>query len=217
MKCLVLTLSLAFIYNSSFSQTYLTPSLGYDFMSMKSVFIAPDFHGFEVLNSPYSINGLQYGLEIEQIIYDRLSASAHLCFAQRSVDASNYGFIAYDGFNFKNWRGNISINYQINNCLNIGFGYDNNKLMDFEHTLRNLTFPMSRSLIIDKGFNVCVRGYWENIELKGYYHFGLNNNSSNSIYELSIKPINYFGFCLGYRIKIINSFKRDKKTECPTF
>lgn len=94
MKSLVLTLSLAFIYNSSFSQTYLTPSLGYDFMSMKSVFIAPDFHGFEVLNSPYSINGLQYGLEIEQIIYDRLSASAHLCFAQRSVDASNYGFIA---------------------------------------------------------------------------------------------------------------------------
>jgi hypothetical protein len=68
---------------------------------------------------------------------------------------------------------------------------------------------MSRSLIIDKGFNVCVRGYWENIELKGYYHFGLNNNSSNSIYELSIKPINYFGFCLGYRIKIINSFKSE--------
>jgi len=217
MKSLVLTLSLAFIYNSSFSQTYLTPSLGYDFMSMKSVFIAPDFHGFEVLNSPYSINGLQYGLEIEQIIYDRLSASAHLCFAQRSVDASNYGFIAYDGFNFKNWRGNISINYQINNCLNIGFGYDNNKLMDFEHTLRNLTFPMSRSLIIDKGFNVCIRGYWKNIEFKGYFHKGINSNISESPHELSIKPINYFGFSLGYRIKIINSFKRDKKTECPTF
>ena len=217
MKYFVISLSLSFVCNSSFSQTYLTPSIGYDFMSMESVFMEPDFHGFEVLSPPYSIKGLQCGLEIEQRIYDRLSASALLCFAQRNADASNYGFIAYDGFNFKSWRGTISINYQINNYLTIGFGYDNNKLKGFEHTLRNLTFPMSRSLIIDQGLNVSVQGYWKNIELKGYYHFGLNNNISNSTYELSIKPINYFGVSLGYRIKIINSFKRAKKAECPTF
>lgn len=71
--------------------------------------------------------------------------------------------------------------------------------------------------MIDQGLNICIRGYWKNIELKGYFHKGINSNISDSSHELSIKPINYFGVSLGYRIKILNSFKRGKKAECPTF
>ena len=100
MKYLALTFLLSLFNQLSFSQTYITPSLGYDFMSMKSNFADPDFHGFEVLSPAYSIRGLNYGLEIEQILYNRLGASVQLCYAQRNVDASTYGFVAYDGFKF---------------------------------------------------------------------------------------------------------------------
>jgi len=217
MKYLVLTLSLSFICNSSFSQTYLTPSIGYDFMSMESVFIEPDFHGFEVLSPPYSIKGLQYGVEIEQSIHNRLSASAHLCFGKRKVDASMYGFVPIDGFVSDSWRGNISLNYRIISYFTIGVGYDYNQLRNLTYTFREQTYSKFRPLMIDQGLNVSIRGYWKNIELKGFFHKGMNSNISDSPYELSIKPINYFGFSLGYRIKIINSFKRNKKAECPTF
>lgn len=71
--------------------------------------------------------------------------------------------------------------------------------------------------MIDQGLNISIRGTWKNIELKGYFHKGINSNKSDSAYELSIKPINYFGFSLGYRLKILNAFKRSKKAECPTF
>jgi hypothetical protein len=217
MKSLVLTLSLSFICNSSFSQTYFTPSIGYDFMSMESVFIAPDFHGFEVLNPPYSIKGLQYGIEIEQTIYDKLSASFYLNFARRQAEASIYSPVSLDGFEFDYWRGNVSLNYLIISYLTIGIGYDYNQLKDLTYTFQEQTYSKFKSLMIDQGLNVSIRGYWKNIEFKGYFHKGINSNISESPHELSIKPINYFGFSLGYRIKIINSFKRDKKAECPTF
>lgn len=217
MKCLVLTLLLSIIYNSSFSQTYLTPSIGYDFMSMKSVFIAPDFHGFEVLSSPYSIKGIQYGLKIEQAIYDRLSASVYLSFARRQAEASIYSPISLDGFEFDYWRVNMSINYRIISYLTIGIGYDYNQLRDLTYTFREQTYSKFRPLMIDQGLNVSIQGYWKNIEFKGYFHKGMNSNISDSPLELSIKPINYFGVSLGYRIKIINSFKKGKKAECPTF
>jgi hypothetical protein len=217
MKYLILTISLSFIYHSSFSQTYITPSIGYDFMSMESVFIEPDFHAFEVLSPPYSIDGLQYGLEIEQSIFNEISASTHIFHAKRKVDASNYGFVAYDGFIYDNWRGNISLNYRVNNHLSLGVGYDYNKLKDLRRTLREQTFAIFESSMIDQGININIRGYWKRIELKGYFHKGINRNISESPQELSIKPINYFGFSLGYRIKAINSFKKNKKAECPTF
>ena len=217
MKYFVISLSLSFVCNSSFSQTYLTPSIGYDFMSMESVFIEPDFHGFEVLSSSYSIDGLQYGLEIEQTIHNRLSTSAHLCFAKRKVDASMYGFVPIDGFVFDSWRGNISLNYRIFSYLTIGIGYDYNQLSDLTYTFREQTYSKFKPLMIDQGLNVSIRGCWKNIELKGYFHKGMNSNISDSPHELSIKPINYFGVSLGYRIKIINSFKRAKKAECPMF
>jgi len=217
MKYLVLTFLLCLFCRISFSQTYITPSLGYDFMSMKSVFIDPDFHGFEVLSPPYSIKGLQYGLEIEQSIFNGISTSAHLYYAKRKVEASNYGFIASDGFIFNSWRGNISLNYRINNYLTLGIGYDYIKLKDLRHTLRERIFSTFKPQMIDRGLNVNIRGYWKNIEIKGYFHKGINSNISDSSHELSIKPVNYFGFSLGYRIKIINSFKKGKKAECPTF
>jgi hypothetical protein len=184
---------------------------------MESVFIAPDFHGFEVLNPPYSIKGLQYGIEIEQTIYDKLSASFYLNFARRQAEASIYSPVSLDGFEFDYWRGNVSLNYLIISYLTIGIGYDYNQLKDLTYTFQEQTYSKFKSLMIDQGLNVSIRGYWKNIEFKGYFHKGINSNISESPHELSIKPINYFGFCLGYRIKIINSFKRDKKTECPTF
>ena len=211
MKYLVLAFLLCFFCNFSFSQTYITPSLGYDFMSIESIFIDPDFHGFEVWSQPVSIKGLQYGLEIEQTIYNRLSTSVYLYFAQRKVDASMYGFIPIDGFKFDYWRGNISINYRIVNYLSIGVGYDYNQLKDLTYTFRKQTYSKFKSLMIDRGLNVSVRGYWKNIEFKGYFHGGLNDNLSDSAHELSIRPVNYFGFSLGYRIKTINSFKKRQK------
>lgn len=217
MKYLILTLSLSYICNSSFSQTYLTPSIGYDFTSMESVFIEPDFHGFEVLSPPFSIKGLQYGLEIEQTIYDRLSASFYLSYARRQVEASIYSPISLDGFKFDYWRGNMSLNYGIISYLTIGIGYDYNQIRDLTYTFREQVYSKFRPLMIDQGLNVSIRGYWKNIELKGYFHKGMNSNTSDSPLELSIRPINYFGVSLGYRIKIINSFKRGKKAECPTF
>jgi len=183
---------------------------------MKSVFIAPDFHGFEVLNSPYSIKGLQYGLKIEQTIYDRLSASVYLSFARRQAEASIYSPISLDGFEFNYWRANMSLNYRIISYLTIGIGYDHNQLRDLTYTFREQKYSKFRPLMIDQGLNVNIQGYWKNIEFKCYFHKGMNSNISDSAHELSIKPINYFGFSLGYRIKIINSFKNDKKAECPT-
>lgn len=186
-------------------------------MSMESIFIVPDFHGFEVVNQPYSIKGLQYGFEIKQTIYNRFSTSVYVSFAQRKVDAFMYGFVPIDGFKFNNWRGNVSFNYQIVNYLSIGIGYDYNQLKEFIYTFRGQTYSKFRPLMIDQGLNVSIRGYWKNIELKGYFHKGTNSNISDSPLELSIRPINYFGVSLGYRIKIINSFKKGKKAECPTF
>ena len=186
-------------------------------MSMKSVFIDPDFHGFEVLNSPYSIKGLHYGLEIEQAIQGRLNASVYLSFARRQADASIYSPISLDGFEFDCWRGNMSLNYRIISYLTIGIGYDYNQLRDLTYTFREQTYTKFRPLMIDQGLNVNIQGYLKNIEFKGHFHKGMNSNISDSPHELSIKPMNYFGFSLGYRIKIINSFKRDKKAECPTF
>lgn len=217
MKYLVLTCLLSLFSKNSFSQTSITPSLGYDFMFMESIFIAPDFHGFEVLSPHYSIKGLQYGLEIEQTIYDRLSASVYLSFAKRQAEASIYSPISIDGFKFDYRRGNISLNYRIINYLSIGVGYDYNQLRDLTYTFREKAYSKFKPLMIDRGLNVNVRGYWKNIEIKGYFHKGINSNISDSSHELSIKPVNYFGFSLGYRIKIINSFKKGKKAECPTF
>lgn len=218
MKCLALSLSLSFICNSSFSQTYLTPSIGYDFMSMKSIFIEPDFHAFEVLSPPYSIDGLQYGLEIEQSIFNGISASANLCYTKRKVDAITYGFAPYDGFKFSSWRGNISLSYKIANFMSISAGYDYNQLKNVTYTRRERSYTTrSGPSMIDRGLNVSIRGYWKNIEFKGYFHKGINSNISDSPLELSIKPINYFGVSLGYRIKIINAFKKGKKAECPKF
>jgi len=217
MKYLILTLSLSLFYTFSFSQTYLTPSIGYDFMSMKSVFIEPDFHGFEVFSPPYSIKGIQYGLEIKQILYKKLSGSINLCFTQRKVEATRYGFVPISGFEFDYWRGNILLNYQIIRFLEIGIGYDYNQLKDLTYTFHGQAYSKFKPLIIDQGINISIRGYWNNIEFKGYFHRGMNSNISESPLELSIKPINYIGFSLGYRIKIINSFNRDKKAECPTF
>jgi hypothetical protein len=184
---------------------------------MESVFIAPDFHGFEVLNSPYSIKGLQYGLEIEQAIYDKLSASVYLSFARRQAEASIYSPISLDGFEFDYWRGNMSLNYRIISYLTIGIGYDYNQLRGLTYTFREQTYSKFRYLMIDHGLNVSIQGYWKNIEFKGYFHKGMNSNISDSPHELSTKPIDYFGVSLGYRIEIINSFKRDKKADCPTF
>jgi hypothetical protein len=122
-----------------------------------------------------------------------------------------YGFIPIDGFKFDYWRGNISINYRIVNYLSIGVGYDYNQLKDLTYTFRKQTYSKFKSLMIDRGLNVSVRGYWKNIEFKGYFHGGLNDNLSDSAHELSIRPVNYFGFSLGYRIKTINSFKKRQK------
>lgn len=186
-------------------------------MSMESVFIAPDFHGFEVLSPPYSIKGLQYGLEIEQAIYDRLSASVYLSFARRQAEASIYSPVSLDGFKFNYWRGNISLNYRVISYLSIGIGYDYNQLKDLTYTFHEQAYSKFKSSLMEQGLNVNIRGHWKNIEIKGYFHKGMNGNISDSPHELSIKPINYFGISIGYRIKIINSFKRDKKTRCPTF
>ena len=217
MKYLALTFLLCFFCRISFSQTYITPSIGYDFMNMESVFIVPNFHGFEVLNSPYSINSLQYGLEMEQTIYDKLNTSAHLCFAQKSVHASVFNIIPFDGFIFNQLRVNLLINYKLTNYFFLGIGYDYNQMKELKYTLRGESFsPAFKPLLIDHGSSLSARGNWKNIELKLYFHKGMNNNVSNSPHELSVKPIKYFGFSLGYRIKIINSFKRDKKTKCPT-
>jgi hypothetical protein len=118
---------------------------------------------------------------------------------------------------FDSWRENISLNYNIIKHLSIMLGYDYNRLKELTYTFHGQTYSKFRPLMIDQGLNVSIRGYWKNIEFKGYFHKGMNSNTSDSPLELSIKPINYFGVSLGYRIKIINSFKRDKKAECPTF
>lgn len=217
MKYLILIFLLCICCSRSFSQTYITPSLGYDFMSMPSIFIDPNFHGFEILSPPYSIKGLQYGLEVEQKIYNKFSALIYLGFAQRNVDANMYGIISIDGFKFDYWRGGILLNYRILNCLSIGGGYDYNQLKDLTYIIREQTYSNFKPLMIDQGLNLSVRGHWKNIELKGYFHGGINSNISDSAHELSIRPVNYFGVSLGYRIKIINSLKKSKKTKCSTF
>lgn len=186
-------------------------------MKMESVSIAPDFYPFEVLSPPYSIKGLQYGLEIEQVVYDRLSASIYVGFARRRAEASVYSPVSLDGFVFDHWRGNLSLNYRIVNFLTIGIGYNYNQLRNLTHTFQKQKYDKFKPLMIDQGLNISIRGTWKNIVLKGYFHKGINSNKSDSAYELSIKPINYFGFSLGYRLKILNDFKRSKKAACPTF
>ena len=187
-------------------------------MSMRSVAIDPGFYFFEILSPSYSIQGPQFGAEIEQVLYKRLSTSLSFYFAKRRVQAGVFNIIPFDGFKFNHLRGNVSLNYKLTNYFSFGLGYDYNQMRELKYTLREETSSRTfKSLLVDHGLHVNVRGFWKNIELKGYFHRGLNDNLSDSAHELSIRPVNYFGFSLGYRMKIINSFNKGKKTECPTF
>lgn len=218
MKYLLFIFSSCLFCKISFAQTYIIPTLGYDFMSVKSVFIDPNFHGFEVSSAPYSIKGLQYGLEIKQHIYKSLSISLSTNFAQRDAQANIFSPIPIYGFRFNHLRGNLSLNYNLNAYLTLGIGYDYNQIKVLDYILLNkMLSPVSGPLFIERGLNINASSSWKNIDIKVYFHKGINENISNSSHELSIKPVDYFGISLGYRIKALNSFKKPKKAECPSF
>ena len=212
MKNLILLLCCCTLHLNAQAQTYITPSIGYDFLSMKSVEIDPGFYLFEVLSAPYSVKGTQIGGEIKQVVYKRFSISAAVNFSQRRVDAVRFGFFASDGFKFDYLRGNLALNCHIFNGVSVGIGYDYNQMKKLTSVLREISFPETfRSLMIDHGFHASIRGYWKNIEIKGYFHKGINDNIGDSALDLSIEPIDYVGFSLGYRINVIKLFKKKKK------
>jgi len=212
MKNLILLLCCCTLHLHAQAQTYITPSIGYDFLSMKSVEIDPGFYLFEVLSAPYSIKGFQFGGEVGQVLYKRLSLSASLNYAERRAYAVIFHIIGFDGFKFNNLRTNVSLNCRIFNGFSVGVGYDYNQMKELTYVRREETFsPAFRSLMTDHGFHASIRGYWKNIEVKGYFHKGVNDNIGDSAFDLSIEPIDYVGFSLGYRINVIKLFKKKKK------
>jgi hypothetical protein len=79
-------------------------------------------------------------------------------------------------------------------------------------------WPADEGPFYEDGISFNMSYVYKQFVLRAYYHRGLKDNSVYGANHINLLPINYFGFWMGYRIKLFDPIKiGGKKQTCPTF
>jgi hypothetical protein len=197
------------------SQTYISPIIGVDFTEMKTKQIDPQFYKFNITDKNYNSKSIFYGIKLEQILDNNFSLSFETSYTSKRVNAIIFSFVAYDGFTYKYFRNNLSMNYKPTKFISIGIGYNFNQIKSVKYTLRGDIFTEFISSLNDHGPSFSIGSRWKNLEIIGYFHKGVNSNSDKS--GLSLNPINSIGVYTGYRFQLPKIHSNKKGPECPKF
>ncbi len=193
------------------AQTYIGPTVGLDFSSIKE---KPNDILFEVFDNGYSNKTFFYGLRIEQQLNNRISLALKGNYTKKEVNALINNFIPMKGFEFEYYRSSLTANWSVFNNWAIGIGPTYHWIKDIQQVTINA--GIKAPYMGDK------REYGGTFTI-GFKHwnflFELNYNKGFKLIEQKddsglLKPINSFGVSINYMIRVLN-WGKGKKVYCP--
>jgi len=171
---------------------------------------------FEIIDKGYSIKSFSYGVELEQVVSDRISISLQSSFTQKNVKADIYGFIPFKEINFDYYRHSLLVNTTIEEHWLLGGGASFGMLTNISR-VQSWTEDVVPYLDNKKeaGALAYVGYRYKGISAKLTYYGGLklfsSENNSNKF-----KPIQSINISLNYRLKILDKIRIGSgKVGCP--
>ncbi len=214
-----------FALPSCFSQTYIAPVIGYEFVKTGQRAFDRFTYGVVFHYDGYVENQL-LGSKIEQAFGNKFAIAVQSLYAKRNIRSSFYGCFSNGEYylSYRNFQNSVFLRYSPFSFLSLAMGYDFNITKD----IKNAYSPNMIGEIKDRGLLFSTGFHWRNFELTGFYHKGLNADVLNiredyakdlTNYATTIKaiPTNAFGITLSYKIKVFGgcASKKDKKISSP--
>lgn len=198
-----------------YSQTFVNPFIGVDLLDIQSKEVDPPRYDYYIYEKRYSAESFPIGVELEQLISNKLNLTVSSSYSCKKAIASVKSFGSFGGFRFEYLQNTFRLNFKPTQLIFIGVGYSYNILRNF----RNGYDKPSKFVFIDSkishGPTLSIGCYYKRFKITTYFNKGLNDNLDES--GLNLHPINSFGLNIAYRFKIFDLQKNRKGEDCPKF
>ncbi len=205
-------------YFYSFSQTYIGVSLGRDYAhtkAAKNVNVRNIIH-FKISDKGYSIKSFSYGIELEQVVSDRISISLQSSFTHKDVNAFIFNYIPFVEINFDYYRHSLLVNTTVKEHWILGGGGSFGMLTNINRVLKdreeNIPYLGNKK---EAGALAYVGYRYKGLSVKLSYYGGLKLFSPERNTN-KITPIQSINISVNYRLKILNKIRiGGRKVGCP--
>ncbi len=202
-----------------FSQTYIAPVVGYDFIQMETSDSVSSY--FRILDKGYAVKSPTLGLKIEQQFSSTFGISYYFSYTHKTVNTHTGDYFNYYLFDTDFFRNSLSLKYYIKKYFYTSVGANCNIMTNIGATRYGRDGAVKATggpSLKDWGINFLTGIDYKNFEFEFYYSKGLAvNKPTDPNTSVQFKPTNAFGITLSYKIQLLKgcASKKDKKIISP--
>ncbi|MBP8724792.1 MAG: hypothetical protein KBF37_06980 [Saprospiraceae bacterium] len=202
--------------SNSFSQTYISPAVGYDFQKVISTEIP--IHKIDFSEKGFGYESPLIGINFRQKLFDRFLLQIFSEFSHKQVRGNFYGgFTEYLLFHYNYIKNHFLLTYYWKNKWKIGGGITYNFVNRLYYEDLELNYISNQKYNYSENGWIFVLGLTYNqFEIEAYYYrrFG-TPYKGDKIHSFHLHQIQSLGLRVSYDFKIFDGCKKKEKPELP--